>query len=68
MLVEYFKRVAPFGKSMAYVCIVIAILFLVVPFLKSLPIDLSSVIGCLVLAWFWWLLGKWHENESKGPY
>ena len=68
MIVEYLKRMAPLGKSMFYVCIFLALLFVTVPLFKSIPIDFSAVLGCLILRWFWWLLGKWHENETKDPY
>ncbi len=67
-MIEKFKNLAPLGKSMAYMSLIFAILFIVVPPYKSLPIDFDAVIGCLVLGAFWWLLGKWHENETKDPY
>jgi protein-S-isoprenylcysteine O-methyltransferase Ste14 len=64
-MIESFKKIAPLGKSMSYMCVILALLFIFIPFYKSIPIDFESVIGCLLLAAFWWLLGKWHENNSK---
>lgn len=67
-MIEKLKSLAPLGKSMAYVCLGFAILFVVVPLYKSKPIDFEAVLGCLLVGVFWWLLSKWHENEIKDPY
>lgn len=67
-MVQGFKKIAPLGKSMAYMSLIFAVLFIAVPLYKSQPIDFEAVLGCLILGSFWWLLGKWHENETKDPY
>jgi len=67
-MINKLKSLAPLGKTMAYMCLIFAILATVVPIYKSEPIDFEAVLGSLVLGVFWWLLGKWHENETKDPY
>jgi hypothetical protein len=67
-MIEKLKSLAPLGKSMAYVSFAFAILFIVVPLYKSIAIDFEAALGFLLLGAFWWLLGKWHENETKDPY
>lgn len=67
-MIEKLKNLAPLGKSMAYMSLAFAILFIIVPLYKSKPIDFEAVLGSLLLGAFWWLLGKWHENETKDPY
>jgi hypothetical protein len=67
-MINAFKKLAPLGKSMSYFCLIFCLLIVVADFYKSKPIDLELVIGFLILSGFWWLLGKWHENETKDPY
>ena len=67
-MIAGFKKIAPLGKSMSYMCLIFAVLFAVVPLYKSKPIDFEAVFVCLIIGVFWWLLGIWHENETKDPY
>ena len=67
-MIDKLKSLAPLGKSMACMSLIFAILFIVVPLYKSISIDFGAVLGCLVVGAFWWLLGKWYENETKDPY
>jgi len=64
-MINQLKKLAPLGKSMFYMGLIFAFLFVVFPLYRSQPIDFEAVIGCLLLSGFWWLLGMWHENETK---
>lgn len=67
-MINGLKKLAPLGKSMSLMCIIFSILIVAVDLYKSRSIDLELVLGLLILGAFWWLLGKWHENETKDPY
>jgi len=67
-MINSFKRLAPLGKTMAYMCVMFAIATICVPIYKSEPIDFEAVLVISVGGVFWWLLGRWYENETKDPY
>jgi len=67
-MINSLKRLAPMGKSMSCIVLIFAAMLIVIPLYKSMEIDFEAVFGCLILSYFWWLLGRWHENEVKKPF